>query len=155
MRGCVKYILGPDMTLNLTLIYRVHDMALCSRLSFLSFDKDISCLARECTVYHHGTKCRVHSWTMTLTFDLNIKIMFSPWIWVWQNVFAFWHRHSKFWHMSVSPWDNMLCTFLTLVCPWPLTYMLTGVSFHSQFLSCKMLFHLQNKEKQHTRSPCA
>ena len=43
-----------------------------------------------------------------------------------------WHRHTKFWHMGVSPWDNMLCTFLTLVWPWPLTYMwVTGVSLVS------------------------
>ena len=77
---------------------------------------------------------------MTLTFDLNIKIIFSPWIWVWQNVFALWHRHTKFWHMGVSPWHNMLCTFLTLVWPWPLTYMRVagGIlsEFYSQFLSC-------------------
>ena len=33
--------------------------------------------------------------------------------------------------MGVSPWD-MLCTFLTLVLPWPLTYMwLAGVSLVS------------------------
>ena len=80
---------------------------------------------------------------MTLTFDLNIKIIFSPWIWVWQNVFALWHRHSKFWHIGVSPWDNMLCTFLTLVWPWPLTYMRVagGIlsEFYSQFLSCFIL----------------
>ena len=81
---------------------------------------------------------------MTLTFDLNIKIIFSPWIWVWQNVFALWHRHTKFWHMGVSPWENMLCTFLTLVLPWPLTYMRVagGIlsEFYSQFLSCLVLF---------------
>ena len=67
---------------------------------------------------------------MSLTFDLNIKIIFSPW--VWQNVFALWHRHTKFWQMGVSPWDNMLCTFFTLVWPWPLTYMwVAGVSLVS------------------------
>ena len=77
---------------------------------------------------------------MTLTSDLNIKIIFSPWIWVWQNVFALWHRHTKSWHMDVLPWDNMLCTFLTLVWPWPLIYMRVagGIlsEFYSQFLSC-------------------
>ena len=80
---------------------------------------------------------------MTLTFDLNIKIIFSPWIWVWQNVFALWHRHTKFWHIGVSPWDNMLSTFLTLV--WPLIYMwgAGGIlsEFYSQFLSCLFLLH--------------
>ena len=75
---------------------------------------------------------------MTLTFDLHIKIIFSPWIWVWQNVFALWHRHTKFWHMGVSPWDNMLYTFLTLVWPWPLTCGWRGISLvtftHSFYL---------------------
>ena len=73
---------------------------------------------------------------MTLTFDLSIKIIFSPWIWVWQNVFALWHRHMKFWHMGVSPWDNILDLSMTL------TFDLYAGSggilneFYSQFLSC-------------------
>ena len=85
---------------------------------------------------------------MTLTFDLNIKIIFSPWIWVWQNVFALWHMHTKFWHIGVSPWDNMWCTFLTLVWPWPLTYMrVAGVSLvsftHSFYLVIDLVFEIK------------
>ena len=95
---------------------------LCVQASaFLSFD----------IVYHHGTMCRIHSWTL---YDLDLWPQYhSPWIWVWQNVLALWHRHTKFWHMGVSPWDNMLCTFLTLVWPWPLTYMWVVGGILSQF----------------------
>ena len=76
--------------------------------------------------------CNVSRTFMTLTFDLNIKVIFSQWIWVWQDVFALWHRHTKFLHMCVSPWDNMFCTFLTVVWPWPLTYIwVVGVSLVS------------------------
>ena len=98
-------------------------------------------------VYYHGTMSHTF---MSLTFDLNIKIIFSPWIWVWQNVFALLHRHTKFWHMGVSPWDNMLCTFLTLVWPWSLIYMRVagGIlsEFYSQFLSC----WIRNKNSRKT-----
>ena len=117
-------------------IYRVYDMALCSGLSF--FVIVILCLACECITLIWCVTY-LHELCMTLTFDLNIKITFSLWIWVWQDIFALWHRHTKFWHMSESPRDNMLCTFLTLVGPWPLTYMLVAevslVSFtHSFYL---------------------
>ena len=64
--------------------------------SFLSFDIDILCLARECIIM---VRCVAYIFEliMTLTFELDIKI-FSPWIWVWQEVFALWHfRHTKFW----------------------------------------------------------
>ena len=60
----------------------------------------------------------IHDPDMTLTFDLNIKIVFSQWIWIWQDVFVLWHRHTKFLHMGVSPWD-MLCSLSTLVWLWP------------------------------------
>ena len=120
---------------------------LCAQASaFLSVDIIILCLARECITM---VRCLayLHEPCMTLTFDLNIKIIFLPWIWVWQNFFALWHRQTKFWHMGVSPWDNMLCTFLTLVWPWPLTYMLVAGAilseFYSQFLSC-LCFKEQN-----------
>ena len=95
---------------------------------FLSFDiLVILCLACECITMVRCVAC-IHDLSMTLTFHLNMKVIFSPWIWVWQNVFALWHRHTKFWHMGVSPWD-MLCTFSTLVWLWPLTYMwVAGVS---------------------------
>ena len=76
---------------------------------------------------------------MILTFDLNIKIIFSPWIWVWQNVFALCHRHTKFWHMGVSPWDNMLCTFLFKIEPQQMHPMLTVP--HPQILEFQNLAH--------------
>ena len=53
-----------------------------------------------------------HELCMTLTFDLNIKIIFSQWIWIWQDVFALWHRLTKFLHMDVSPLDDVSCTFM-------------------------------------------
>ena len=117
-------------------IYRVYDIA--SGLSFFVLWHSHTFLAREyismvwCVAY-------IHDLWMTLNFDLNIKIIFSPWNWVWQDIFALRHRHTKFWHIGLSPWDNMLCTFLTLVRPWPLTYMwMAGVSLvtftHSFYL---------------------
>ena len=88
---------------------------------------------------------------MTLTFDLNIKIIISPWIWVFQDVFALWHRHTKFWHMIVSPCDNMLCTFLTLVWPWPLTYMwVAGGILREYCSSFYLVFSLHYGEKTST-----
>ena len=55
----------------------------------------------------------------------------------------------QIWQMSVSSLDNMLCTFLTLVWPWPLTYMRVagGIlsEFYSQFFSCSVWnFNLAN-----------
>ena len=117
-------------------IYRVYDCVQAS--PFMSFDIVILCYAcgyitmLRCVTYSHEL-------CMTLTFDLNIKIIFSQWIWIWQDIFALWHRHTKFLHMGVSPWD-MLCTFSTLVWLWPLTYMWVAggnlCEFYSQFSSC-------------------
>ena len=103
---------------------------------FLSFDKVILCLARECITI---VRCvaYIYEFFMTLTFYLNIKIIFSPWIWVWQDVFALWHRHTKFWHMGISPWDSMFCMTLTFD-----LYVGGGSilsEFYSQFLSCIIL----------------
>ena len=116
-------------------IYRVYDIWICVRASaFSSFDIAILCLARECiTIVRYVTY--IHELCITLTFDLNIKIFIYLSL---SRCLAPWHRHTKFWYIDVSPWDNM-CTFLTLVWPWPLTYM-WGVGdilseFYSQFLS--------------------
>ena len=50
-------------------------------------------------------------------------------------VYAHWHKHTKFRHMGISPWVNMLSTFLTFVWPWPLS------STHSFFLEiCSKIF---------------
>ena len=63
---------------------------------------------------------------------------------------ALWHRHIKFFHIGVSPWDK-LCTFSTIVWLWPLTYMWVagGIlsEFYSQFISCfnqKMVINCTN-----------
>ena len=70
-------------------------MALCSDLSFFVLWHCHTLFGKW--VHHYGTMCRVHSWTL---YDLDlwphIKIIFSPWIWVWQDVSALWHRHTKF-----------------------------------------------------------
>ena len=72
--------------------------------------------------------CHVHSWSR---FDVDL--------WPQGQIY----RHTKFWQMGVSQWDNMLCTFLTLVWPWPLTYIWVarGIvsEFYSQFLSCLVM----------------
>ena len=71
-------------------IYRDFDMALCSGLSFF--------VLWHCHTFfgtwvnHHGTMCHVHSWTL-YDLDINIKIIYSPWIWVWQDFCTLWHRH--------------------------------------------------------------
>ena len=107
---------------------------LCSGLTFFVLWQSHTL---SCTwVYHHGTMCHIHSWTL---YDLEFE-----------SVFALWHRHTKFWPMGVSPWDNMLCTFLTLVSTWPLTCMwVTGLSLVSftQFLSCLSFFELLIKTR--------
>ena len=117
IRECIKYIHDPDMTLTFDLNVKFIGFMtwLCVQASvFLSFDIVILCLARECITMVQCVSY-IHELCMTLTFDLNIKIIFSPWIWVWQDVFALRHGHTKFRHSGVSPWDNMLCTFLTLL----------------------------------------
>ena len=133
MRRCDMSIHVPDSMLTFDLKVKCIGFMtfLCVQASaLLSYDIVIYFVWHEyitmvwCVVY-------IHELCMTLTSNLNIKIIFSPWIWVWQDVFALWHRHTKFWHMGVSPWDNMLCTFLTLVWPWPLTYMWVGASLLS------------------------
>ena len=109
-------------------------MALWSGLMFFVFWHSHTLFSTW--VYHHGTMCRVHSWIL---YDLDLwpqyQNYFLSWIWVWQDVFPLWH--TKFWQMGVSPWDKTLCTFLTLVWPWPLTYMwlarLFVVSFTHRF----------------------
>ena len=115
-------------------IYRIYDMALCSGLSF--FVLLHSHTLSGTWVYHYGTMCCVHSWT---------KIMFSPWIWVWQDVFDLWHRHTNFWHMGASPWDNMLCIFLTLVWHWPVASIYGGGGILTEFYSVFILLsHLSH-----------
>ena len=104
-------------------IYRVYYMALCSGDSFF-------------VLWHSHTMTSVWPWPLTSISKLYFHHKFVS----GKMVFALWHRHPKFWHIGVSPWDNMLCAFLTFVWPWPLTYMwvVGGIlsEFFSQFLSC-------------------
>ena len=99
---------------------------LCVEVSdFWSFDIVIICLARECITM---VRCvaYIHELHKTLTCDLFIKIIFSPWIWVKMSLL-------QIWYMGVSLWDNMLCTFLTIVWPWPLTYIWVAREFKGTF----------------------
>ena len=78
LKGCVKYIHDSDTTLIFNLKVKLIGFMtwLCGQAScFLSFDIVILCLARECITM---VRCvaYIHEFCMTLTFDLNIKIIF-------------------------------------------------------------------------------
>ena len=77
---------------------------------------------------------------MTLTFGPNIRIIFSLVLVSGEDGHCLLTKTYQIWHMGVTPWDNMLCTFMTFVWPLPLTYMWVVRSifkeFYSQFLSC-------------------
>ena len=86
-RGCVAFIHDPDMTLIFDLKVKFIGFItwLCVRaIAFLSIDIVILCFARECITM---VQCvlYIHDLCMTLTYDLNTKIIFSPWIWVGQD----------------------------------------------------------------------
>ena len=135
MRRYDTYIHDPDTTLTFDLKVKFKGFMtwFCGQaLAFLSFDIVILCLARECITMVRCVSYIHELCTLTLTVDLNIKVIFSPPTWVLQDAFALRHRHTKFWHIDVSPLYNILCIFLTLVWPWPLTYMwVAGVSLIS------------------------
>ena len=69
----------------------------------------------RCVTYSHENS--VWPWPLASIS----KLYFHNEFWIWQDVFALWHRHTKLLHMGVLPWD--MCTFSTLVWLWPLTYM--------------------------------
>ena len=123
-RGCVKYIHDPDMTLTFDLKVKFIGFMtwLCVQASpFLSFGIVILCYACGCITM---VRCVTYSHELCMTLTLISKLYFHnviEWIKIWQDVFALWHRHTKFLHMGVSLWD-MLCTFSTLVWLWPLIY---------------------------------
>ena len=95
--------------------------------------------------YPHGTMCGVHSW---LLFDLDLWPQYENYILTMNLSLA---RPSLLFDISipnmawvVSPWDNMLYTFVTLVWPWPLTYMwVTGLSLVS-FLLTNFIFFVMS-----------
>ena len=87
MSGCVAYIHGPDTMWTFELKVKLVGFIiwLCVQATaFLSFDTVILCLAHECITM---VKCvaYISELYMILTFALKIKIIFSPWIWVWQD----------------------------------------------------------------------
>ena len=84
-------------------------------------------------LYHHGTMCRIHSWTL---FHLNLWPHYQKYIFIMDLSLArclcLLTQAYQIFGVGVSPWDNMLCTFLTLVLLWPLTCMyMAGVSLVS------------------------
>ena len=116
-------------------IYMVYDMALCSGLSFFVLWNSHTLFGTW--VYHHDTMCRIHSCTL---YDLDHWPQYQNYIFTMDvnlaRCLCFLTYAYQIWQMAVSPLDNMLWTFLTLVWPWPLTYMwVAGVSLES-FISC-------------------
>ena len=114
MRGCVKYIQDPERMLTFDLMVKFVGFMtwlFVQATAFLSFDSLIMI-----------SMCCIHTWPWTSLSKLYFNHEFES----GKIVFALWHKHTKFWHMVVSPWENMLCTFLTFVWPWPLTYMCRG-----------------------------
>ena len=105
--------MNPDRLVDLWpqgQIYKVYDMAFCSGHRFVILSH-----SHIMWVYHYGTMCCVHPWTL---YDLDLwsqyQIIFSLWIWDLQDCLCFLTY-------GISPWNNMLRTFLPLVCPWVLT----------------------------------
>ena len=123
-------------------IYKVFDMFLCLAHNYFWFDvglpylADVSITMRRCNTFIHVpdsmltfdfkfkfiSKLYFHhgfdSGEMSLLFDIDIP-NFSIWV----------YHH-----------ETTLCTFLTLVWPWPLTYMLGGGGILSEFYSVFILF---------------
>ena len=100
MRGFVKYIHDPDMTLNFDLKVKFigYMTWLCVQASaFLSFDIVILCLAYEwitmvrCVAY-------IHDLDLTLNYDLKVNFIgFLTCFRVQASVFfVLWHNHSLF-----------------------------------------------------------
>ena len=88
MRRCVAYIYDPNATLTFDLKVKFIGFMtwLCVKATaFLPFGiLVILCLERECITIVWCV-AYLHDICMTLTFDLKINIIFSPWIWVWQD----------------------------------------------------------------------
>ena len=121
MRECVAFIIQIWWHVDLWpqgQLYRVFDMALCLGHSFFVYW--YSHTISGTWVFHHRIMCHIHSWTL---YDLDLWPQYQHYIFTMnlsmgKIIFALWHRHTKF-----GTWDNMFCTFMTCVWPWPLTYM--------------------------------
>ena len=140
MRGCVKYIHGPNtmFTFDLKVKFIGFMTWLCVQaLAFLSLDILLLCLAhgsitkRGCAKYNHDLN-------MTLTFDLKVKFIgFMTWFCVRATTFLSIDIGILFLHMSVSPWYNVSIIFITSVWPWPLIS-ISKLYSHHEFESGKM-----------------
>ena len=117
--------------------------SLCVRArAFLYFDISHTVWHMSVSPWYNVSRTFMTSvwpWPLTLISKLYIHYEFESGI--IKIVFALLHRHTKFWHMSVSPW-NMMCTFLTYVWPWPLTYkwVVYLVSFSHSFYLVSFFF---------------
>ena len=105
-------------------------MALCSGLSFFVLCHSYT-LFGKC-VYHHGTMCRIHSWTL---YDLGLWPQYQNYIFTMVLSLA---RSSLFFNKGIPNfgiWMYHHETILTLVWPW-LWPICGWQGFYSQFLSC-------------------
>ena len=140
MRGCVAHIHNPDMKLTFDLKVKFTGFItrfLCTGHSFFVLLHSHTMFGM--LVYHNGTctMCRVHSWIyMTLLWPQYQHYIFTMALSRARSSLFFYKGISSIRHMGLSPWDNMLCTFLTLV--WLDLWVVTGVSFlrftHSFYL---------------------
>ena len=82
-------------------INRFYDMVLCSGLSFFVLQQSHFDSHSSVSPWYDVSHTFMNSvWPWPLTSIS--KLIFSPWIWDWQDVFALWHRHTKFWHLVVT-----------------------------------------------------
>ena len=133
-------ILLRPWTLTQGEVYRVYDMDLCSGLSsaFLSLDIIILCLARITMVQYVTYIHELCYEPLTLISELYFHHEFES-----NKMSFFWHRHTKFWHMGVSPWVKCYSHSWPLydlnlwpICGWP------GVSLVSFTHSFNLVLNL-------------
>ena len=79
--------LSPWEDVLRTFMIPIQHWPLTSRSIYKVYDVTFCPLTKSYYVWHKSVSpCYDLSHTfMTLTFDLNIKVIFSPWIWVWQD----------------------------------------------------------------------
>ena len=94
----------------MTLVYHIRHMSLLPK--------------KRCVTY-------IHDPNTTLTFDLKVEFIgFMTWLCVWATAsFVLWHSHTMLCIM-----DDVSCTCMTSVWPWPLTS-ISKLYFHNEFVS--------------------
>ena len=102
-------------------IHRVYDMALCSGHSFFVLWHSHIMSVSSWYYVSHTFMTSVWPWPWPLTSISKVYI-FSMNL-TWQDPLCSLTKAYQFWYLGVLPGDNMLCTFLTFVWPWPLIYM--------------------------------